>query len=286
MVLSPEGDRYLSFGEHCSRNVDRGSDPLPPELAVSWRKCELCPCFYYRTANDLQRHVHLAHFASNSGLLDCDKTPFGCSYRLQRPLDEAGIPFGPFKYCGMRFATAAALKKHKEDLGHKKESATPTANVPVLPPAAADPVAAQPAPLPAAPTNFPSLAAIPVPARRGRKRKEVEIEEADDDLHNEVEPRKKAQRRGLSPDEAAAEVLRGERDQLVRFGNIKRAEKNIRAMFGSAVRSDTAINKWKKVLNSKDVSVDRLSKLIDEMLAYIEGDDAEDEEDEEDEEKE
>jgi len=72
----------------------------------------------------------------------------------------------------------------------------PDANVPVLPPAAADPVAAQPAPLPAAPTNFPSLAAIPVPARRGRKRKEVEIEEADDDLHNEVEPRKKAQRRG------------------------------------------------------------------------------------------
>lgn len=109
MVLSPEGDRYLSFGEHCSRNVDRGSDPLPPELAVSWRKCELCPCFYYRTANDLQRHVHLAHFASNSGLLDCDKTPFGCSYRLQRPLDEAGIPFGPFKYCGMRFSLQPRL---------------------------------------------------------------------------------------------------------------------------------------------------------------------------------
>lgn len=272
MVLASTRDRYLSFGEHCSRKGDRRSDPLPPELAISWRPCELCPCFYYRTAADLQRHFHLSHFNSNLSLNDCDKSPFGCSYRLERKTDEAGVPYGPFQYCGMRFTTSAALKRHKEDEGHTRKRALAVA-APLAEHAAAQavpPQAEQPAPPPAV--------AEPVQARRGRKRKEAE----DDNEVPERELRKKARRRGLSPEEAAAELLRGERDQLVRFKDLKRADKQIRALFGSAVRSESTIKRWKKVLNSKDVTVDSLVQLIDEMLVYIEGEDAEGDEGDED----
>ena len=276
MVMAADSSHYLSFLEHCRRTGNRGDDPLPPELAVSWRKCALCSCFYYRSASDLQRHFHLVHFGREITLSQLDSFPFGCSHRLERANDQNGVPYGPYKYCGRRFESAIEFKKHKEEKGHKRPTKEKSVQQtqPLLP-----------APL-MQESRIQSIQKAPTVEKvTNSKRNRAKSS----DYSEEAPVQRKTQRRGLSPNDAAIELLRGERDQLIKFGNIKRARKSIEGVFYSSVRSDTTIKQWKKKLNSKEnsdvqnptnnkLTIDRLAALFDEIIRYIEGDSDDEEE--------
>ena len=281
MVLSATKN-YLSFLDHSKRNGNRGADPLPPELAVSWRKCSKCICFYYRNAIDLQRHLHLCHSMEDLKVTDLDPSPFVCSHRLDRKLDEDGIPCGPFHYCNVRFISKASLKQHKGTLGHKRPAKNPNVAAPLpLPLPGPGDLLLPGNPLEPNPNDFlvnmevevaPPLPQI-IDENPPISKKRLRDYPAPDELPPPL-PQEKRKRRGLTSDESSVELLRGERDQLVRFGNVKRAKKSIQAMFYSGVRSDSAIRDWKRALvdatNDAEATIDRLSDIFDDMISFIE----------------
>jgi hypothetical protein len=117
MSFDTEKSRFRSFFELCQSP----SASLPLEYA-SWQRCEECPCFFFRTHADFQRHIHLSH----PGLRVEDRcdNPFRCNFRLARSLGPDGLPIGPFSYCNSYYRSLQQLKAHKEATGHKQKRKT------------------------------------------------------------------------------------------------------------------------------------------------------------------
>jgi hypothetical protein len=102
-----DNSRFLTMLGLCGKPLGE----LPTEFKNSWEKCTVCLGMYFSTVADFMRHIHLIHPGQPSNLFS--EHPYSCNFRLPRPVDSTGLPFGPYSYCNTRFASKKELQDHK-----------------------------------------------------------------------------------------------------------------------------------------------------------------------------
>ncbi len=257
-------DKFNGFTPHMVRKLDGSFESFfeqcehdfrpPPSEFSHWKLCLKCSRFFFRQSTDLQRHSHLVH--ESCDILELCASPFVCSFRLERPKDIAGIPFGPYEYCNLSFASAIEFKTHKDSENHKLKRKKKSMNVTPVTDAPIDPTSKG--------------------KEKGKgKGKEKRPSPVESDDENPV-PQKRQRRHGgrqLGSMDDAIELILGAKDQLQRTGKINRFVKVLEDVLFSEtyIRSYDQIKELRQSLNDLGAPPDvrELLEYADEIVDYL-----------------